>query len=104
MLANMKIIVLPAYNAAETLNQTDDEIPYDIVDEIILIDDVSKDATVATCAATPSARSLHCRPMRLRIHRHAGRWDSVCLDTSADPLRWILLGIGGAATLVLTVA
>jgi hypothetical protein len=63
MLANMKIIVvLPAYNAAETLKQTYDEIPYDIVDEIILIDDVSKDATVATCAAAPSARSLHCRP------------------------------------------
>src|SRR5271166_4168642 len=47
MLANMKIIVvLPAYNAAETLKQTYDEIPHDIVDEIILIDDASKDATV----------------------------------------------------------
>ena len=34
MLANMKIIVvLPAYNAAETLKQTYDEIPHDIVDE-----------------------------------------------------------------------
>src|SRR5437764_4426618 len=47
MLANMKIIVvLPAYNAAETLKQTYDEIPHDIVDEVILIDDASKDATV----------------------------------------------------------
>ena len=47
MLANMKIIVvLPAYNAAETLKQTYDEIPHDVVDEIILIDDASKDATV----------------------------------------------------------
>jgi glycosyltransferase involved in cell wall biosynthesis len=47
MLANMKIIVvLPAYNAATTLRQTYDEIPHDIVDEIILIDDASSDATV----------------------------------------------------------
>ena len=36
MLANKKIIVvLPAYNAAETLKQTYDEIPHDIVDDII---------------------------------------------------------------------
>src|SRR6516225_4222249 len=47
MLANKKVtVVLPAYNAAATLKQTYDEIPRDIVDEIILIDDASKDATV----------------------------------------------------------
>jgi glycosyltransferase involved in cell wall biosynthesis len=47
MLANMKIVaVLPAYNAAQTLKQTYDEIPHDIVDDVILIDDASKDATV----------------------------------------------------------
>jgi glycosyltransferase involved in cell wall biosynthesis len=47
MLVNKKVIVvLPAYNAAETLKQTYDEIPHDIVDDIILIDDASKDATV----------------------------------------------------------
>jgi glycosyltransferase involved in cell wall biosynthesis len=47
MLANKKItVVLPAYNAAQTLKQTYEEIPFDIVDEVILIDDASKDATV----------------------------------------------------------
>jgi glycosyltransferase involved in cell wall biosynthesis len=47
MLANKKItVVLPAYNAAQTLRQTFDEIPHDIVDDIILIDDASHDATV----------------------------------------------------------
>jgi len=47
MLANKKItVVLPAYNAAETLKRTFDEIPHDIVDDIILTDDASKDATV----------------------------------------------------------
>jgi glycosyltransferase involved in cell wall biosynthesis len=47
MLANKKItVVLPAYNAGQTLKRTFDEIPHDIVDDIILTDDASKDATV----------------------------------------------------------
>ncbi len=41
------IVVLPAYNAAETLIQTYQEIPQDLVDEIILCDDSSSDHTVA---------------------------------------------------------
>lgn len=39
------IVVLPAYNAAKTLKQTFDEIPMDIVDDVILVDDASKDNT-----------------------------------------------------------
>ena len=39
-------VVMPAYNAEKTLQKTYDEIPKDIVDEIILIDDASKDKTV----------------------------------------------------------
>lgn len=47
MLANKKIaVVLPAYNAAKTLKQTFDEIPHGIVDDVILVDDASKDETV----------------------------------------------------------
>jgi glycosyltransferase involved in cell wall biosynthesis len=46
MINNKKIIVvLPAFNAEKTLKQTYDEIPFDIVDEIILVDDHSDDAT-----------------------------------------------------------
>jgi glycosyltransferase involved in cell wall biosynthesis len=46
MLAGKRIIVvLPAYNAARTLKQTYDEIPRDVVDEIILTDDASGDET-----------------------------------------------------------
>jgi len=41
------IIVLPAYKAQHTLKQTYDEIPFDIVDEVVLVDDNSPDATVA---------------------------------------------------------
>ena len=47
MIGNKKIvIVLPAYNAAKTLEQTYAEIPMDIVDEVVLVDDASKDDTV----------------------------------------------------------
>jgi 2-polyprenyl-3-methyl-5-hydroxy-6-metoxy-1,4-benzoquinol methylase len=40
------IVVLPAYNAAKTLKATYEDIPKDIVDEIILVDDKSRDDTV----------------------------------------------------------
>jgi Glycosyltransferases involved in cell wall biogenesis len=47
MLKDSKIcVVLPAYNAARTLQQTYDEIPRDIVDEVILVDDHSSDETI----------------------------------------------------------
>jgi len=47
MLYDKKIIVvLPAYNAANTLEETYNEIPFDIVDEVIIVDDASKDNTV----------------------------------------------------------
>lgn len=36
---------MPAYNAALTLKKTIDEIPMDLVDELILCDDASKDST-----------------------------------------------------------
>jgi len=38
---------MPAYNAAKTLEKTYSEIPHDIVDEVILVDDASRDDTVA---------------------------------------------------------
>jgi len=39
------IVVLPAYNAALTLEKTYNEIPRDLVDEVILCDDASSDNT-----------------------------------------------------------
>ena len=39
------VVVLPAYNAALTLKRTYDEIPFDIVDDVVLVDDHSKDNT-----------------------------------------------------------
>ncbi len=40
------IVVLPAYNAEKTLKITYNEIDFSIVDEVILVDDLSKDETV----------------------------------------------------------
>ncbi|MFB1012539.1 MAG: glycosyltransferase, partial [Bacteroidia bacterium] len=41
------VVVFPAYNAAKTLEKTYKELPFDIVDETILVDDASKDDTAA---------------------------------------------------------
>lgn len=40
------IVVMPAYNAAKTLERTYRDIPTGVVDRVILVDDVSKDETV----------------------------------------------------------
>ena len=53
------VVVMPAYNAARTLRKTYDEIPRDIVDDIILTDDNSSDDTVGI------AKSLN---IKLFIH------------------------------------
>ena len=51
MINNKKlIVVMPAYNAALTLAQTYREIPMDVVDEVILVDDASSDDTKAVAA------------------------------------------------------
>jgi glycosyltransferase involved in cell wall biosynthesis len=41
------IVVMPAYNASKTLEMTYKEIPLDVVDEVILVDDASRDDTAA---------------------------------------------------------
>ncbi len=46
ILGKKLIIVLPAYNAEKTIEKTYKEIPSDIVDEVVLVDDQSRDETV----------------------------------------------------------
>lgn len=47
MIGDKKVVViLPAYNAENTLERTYKEIPFDIVDEVILTDDKSSDGTI----------------------------------------------------------
>lgn len=47
ILGKKLFVIMPAYNAEKTLQQTYDDIPKDIVDTIILVDDCSHDNTVA---------------------------------------------------------
>ena len=47
VIANPRVvIVMPAYNAAKTLERTYADVPHDLVHHMILVDDVSKDETV----------------------------------------------------------
>jgi glycosyltransferase involved in cell wall biosynthesis len=41
------VVVMPAYNAARTLRQTYEELPKQVVDEVVVVDDASDDETVA---------------------------------------------------------
>jgi len=45
-LGNRIIIVMPAYNAGRTLETTFNELPHDIIDEVIIVDDASHDDTI----------------------------------------------------------
>jgi glycosyltransferase involved in cell wall biosynthesis len=51
ILGKKLVVVLPAYNASKTIEQTYQEIPFDIVDEVILVDDNSKDNTAEVAAS-----------------------------------------------------
>ena len=59
------VVVLPAYNAEKTLEPTFREIPMDIVDEVVLVDDASSDST------PEKARSLGIRHV-IRHERNMG--------------------------------
>jgi glycosyltransferase involved in cell wall biosynthesis len=58
------VVVMPAYNAEKTLRQTHSEIPMDVVDEVILVDDASRDNTaqVAKELRTTGATGATRRP------------------------------------------
>lgn len=83
MLEGKKIVVvLPAYNAAKTLERTWDEIPFAVVDEVLLVDDASCDETVAV------ARQLGIRTIVHSVNRGYGGNQKTCyraaLDLGAD--------------------
>jgi len=45
ILGKKLIVIMPAYNAEKTLRKTYEELPHDYVDEVILVDDASRDDT-----------------------------------------------------------
>lgn len=78
MINGKKIIaVLPAYNAALTLKQTYDEIPFDIVDDVVLVDDYSRDNT-AEVARTIGIRHV----IRHEKNKGYGGNQKTCYDTA----------------------
>jgi glycosyltransferase involved in cell wall biosynthesis len=66
------VVVMPAYHAEKTLAACYAAIPHDIVDEILLVDDASDDATVAV------ARRLGIRTYRHAINRGYGGNQKTC--------------------------
>ena len=51
------VVVMPAYNAEKTLEKTYNEIPFEIVDDVILVDDASRDRT-SEIAGTMGIRTI----------------------------------------------
>ncbi len=53
------IVIMPAYNAEKTLRQTHAELPHEYVDEVILVDDASRDATAKVAAELGIKTIIH---------------------------------------------
>ena len=53
------IVVMPAYNAARTLERTYNDLPFSIIDEILLVDDASADTTVAVSRGLGVTTFIH---------------------------------------------
>ncbi|MGG9970148.1 glycosyltransferase family 2 protein [Ferruginibacter sp. SUN002] len=76
------VVVMPAYNAAKTLVQTYNEIPFDIVDEVLLVDDASKDET--STIAKQLNIGLHIHEKNLGYGGNQKTCYTAALNTGAD--------------------
>ncbi len=77
MLHGLKVVVvMPAYNAEKTLAWTYGEIPFDIVDDVILVDDGSRDRTV------DEARRLEIRHVVHPENRGYGGNQKTCYESA----------------------
>jgi glycosyltransferase involved in cell wall biosynthesis len=72
------IIVMPAYNAARTLRRTVADIPPDAAERIILVDDCSKDDTVAV------AESMGLQVIRHAVNRGYGGNQKTCYRAALE--------------------
>jgi len=75
MYKNQKIVVvMPAYNAAKTLKKTVEDIPKNLIDEVILVDDCSDDETIKI------AIKLGLKVEKHTINRGYGANQKTCYD------------------------
>jgi glycosyltransferase involved in cell wall biosynthesis len=70
------IVVMPAYNAAATLERTFNDLPKDFVDEVLVVDDVSKDDTVGV------ATRLGLKVIRHERNRGYGGNQKTCYENA----------------------
>ncbi|RYU95181.1 glycosyltransferase family 2 protein [Emticicia agri] len=73
------VIVMPAYRASQTLERTYREIPFDIVDEVILVDDYSPDDT----AEVAKRLNIH-HVIRHDINKGYGGNQKTCYNKALD--------------------
>jgi glycosyltransferase involved in cell wall biosynthesis len=76
------VVVMPAYNASKTLEMTFKEIPKDIVDEVILVDDASRDDTASQAAELGIHTIIH--PENRGYGGNQKTCYSAALDKGAD--------------------
>lgn len=79
LLGKKIIVVLPAYNAAKTIAQTIAEIPLDLVDEYVVVDDASTDNTIEV-ASTLNVKHL----VRHTTNKGYGGNQKTCYDTALE--------------------
>ena len=78
------VVVMPAYNAARTLQRTYDEVmAQEIVDEVIVVDDGSHDETVAIARTLPRTR-VEIHPRNLGYGANQKTAYRLALDAGAD--------------------
>ncbi|MGE5248068.1 MAG: glycosyltransferase family 2 protein [Verrucomicrobiota bacterium] len=78
MLGKNVAVVMPAYNAEKTLRRTWAELPHDVIDEVILVDDASRDHTARI------ARELGIQTIVHRENRGYGANQKTCYRTALD--------------------
>lgn len=83
MIQNRKlVVVMPAYNAERTLLKVYEELPHEIVDEVILVDDHSSDATVEV--AHRLGATVTCHPFNQGYGANQKTCYTLALEKGAD--------------------
>ncbi len=59
ILGKKLVVIMPAYNAEKTLRKTFEELPHEYVDEVILVDDASRDETARVAAQLGIRTIIH---------------------------------------------